>query len=119
MAERENCGCNRKLQRNRSVDAVELALNGYRVVATMRDLTQWAPGRRAPKAGVRDRLDLRRLDITEFESLSGAVETIVHDHGRIDVLVNNAGLAARASERTCSCTNIAISSKPTFSAMSP
>src|ERR1035441_6917450 len=75
--------------------AVELALNGYRVVATMRNLE--SRGRleeAAHKAGVRDRLDLRRLDITEFDSLPGAVEAIVRDHGQIDVLVNNAGFSA-------------------------
>ena len=75
--------------------AVELALNGYRVVATMRNLENrgWLEDA-AQKAGVGDRLDLRRLDITEFESLSGAVEAIVRDHGRIDVLVNNAGFSS-------------------------
>jgi NAD(P)-dependent dehydrogenase (short-subunit alcohol dehydrogenase family) len=74
--------------------AVELALNGYRVVATMRNLE--SRGRleeAAHKAGVRDRLDLRRLDITEFDSQPGAVEAIVRDHGWVDVLVNNAGFS--------------------------
>ena len=53
--------------------SVELALNGYRVVATMRDM-----GRRAKledaaqKGSVRDRLDLRRVDITETDSLADA-----------------------------------------------
>ena len=53
--------------------AVELARNGYRVVATMRDLGR--SGRleeAAQQAGVRDRLDLRRVDITEIDSLPGA-----------------------------------------------
>jgi len=74
--------------------AVELALSGYRVIATMRNLDN--RGRleeAARKAGVSERLDLRRLDITEFDSLPGAVEQLVRDHGHIDVLVNNAGFS--------------------------
>lgn len=72
--------------------SVELAAGGYAVVATMRDLERRARlEEAAEKAGVRDKLDLRRLDITEFDSLPGAVDQIARDHGRIDVLVNNAG----------------------------
>jgi NAD(P)-dependent dehydrogenase (short-subunit alcohol dehydrogenase family) len=77
------------------ITTVELARNGYRVVATMRDLGR--SGRleeAAQKAGVREQLDLRRVDITEFDSLPGAVEAIVRDHGRIDLLVNNAGFSS-------------------------
>src|SRR5664279_1305200 len=73
---------------------IEFATNGYTVVATMRDLTR--SGRleeAAQKAGVRDRLDLRQLDVTEFDSLPGAIDDIVRAHGRIDVLVNNAGFS--------------------------
>jgi len=73
---------------------IEFARNGYAVVATMRDLSRG--GRleeAAQKAGVRDRLDFRRLDVTEFDSLAPAVDAIVRDHGRIDVLVNNAGFS--------------------------
>jgi NAD(P)-dependent dehydrogenase (short-subunit alcohol dehydrogenase family) len=74
--------------------AVELALNGYRVVATMRDLGRSGKLEdAAQKAGVRDPVDLRRVDITEVDSLASAVEAIVRDHGRIDVLVNNAGFS--------------------------
>src|ERR1700744_6364033 len=76
------------------VTAVELARNGCRVVATMRDLTR--NGRlieAAQRAGVLPELNMRRLDITEFSSLPGAVDDIVRDHGRVDLLVNNAGFS--------------------------
>ena len=76
------------------VTVVELALHGYRVVATMRDLGRSGKLEdAAQKDGVRDRLDLRRVDITETDSLADAVGGIVRDHGRIDVLVNNAGFS--------------------------
>src|SRR5215472_1167831 len=77
------------------VTCVELARSGYRVIATMRDLAR--SGRleeAATKAGVRDRLDLRRLDITENETLAPMVEAVVRDHGRVDLLVNNAGFSS-------------------------
>jgi len=74
--------------------STELARNGYQVVATMRDLAR--SGRleeAAQKAGIRDRLELRRLDITETDSLAAAVDDILRDHSRIDALVNNAGFS--------------------------
>lgn len=74
--------------------AIEFAQNGYLVVATMRDLGR--SGRleeAAQKAGVPDKLDLRRLDVTDFDSIGSVIDGIVRDHGRIDVLVNNAGFS--------------------------
>ena len=74
--------------------AVELAGAGFRVVASMRDL-----GRRqrldeaAAKAGVAERIAVRRVDITEFESIPGFITQLERDYGRLDVLVNNAGFA--------------------------
>ena len=76
------------------VTAVEFAANGYRVVATMRDLSRRQRLEdAAEKAGVRDRLDLRRINVTEFDALAGVVGQIARDYGRIDVLVNNAGFS--------------------------
>ena len=74
--------------------AIEFAQNGYLVVATMRDLGRAAKLEEAAQAaGVREKLDLRRLDVTEFDSIAEVVNAIVRDHGRIDVLVNNAGFS--------------------------
>jgi NAD(P)-dependent dehydrogenase (short-subunit alcohol dehydrogenase family) len=74
--------------------AVELAGNGYLVVATMRNLANSGKLEEAAhKAGVRERIYVLRLDITEFESLPVAVEEIIRSHDRIDVLVNNAGFS--------------------------
>ena len=74
--------------------AVEFAANGYRVVATMRDLGRSAKlEKAAQQAGVRERIETRRLDVTEFDTLPAAVEEIARAHGRIDVLVNNAGFS--------------------------
>ena len=74
--------------------AVELARAGFRVVASMRDL-----GRRqrldeaVAAAGVGKNIDVRRLDITEFDGIPEFIAQLERDYGRLDVLVNNAGFA--------------------------
>jgi NAD(P)-dependent dehydrogenase (short-subunit alcohol dehydrogenase family) len=74
--------------------AVELARRGHTVVATMRDLSRRTRlDEAAAAAGVAGRLDFRRLDVTEFDSIPTVAAEVVRDHGRIDVLVNNAGFA--------------------------
>lgn len=55
---------------------------GDTVVATVRD-THELPEHPA--------LDVRRLDVREAEAVDALVADVVHLHGRIDVLVNNAG----------------------------
>jgi len=74
--------------------ALELARRGYTVASTMRDLARADRLKgEAEKAGVAGRIDIRQLDVTRFDELPAKVEGIVRDHGRIDVLINNAGYA--------------------------
>lgn len=74
--------------------SVELAKAGFRVVATMRDPTRRDRlDQAAAAAGVAGQLDIRALDVTNFDALPTFVDAVVRDHGRLDVLVNNAGFA--------------------------
>ena len=71
---------------------VELARAGFRVIATMRDLNRATRlDQLSAAAGVSERIEQRKLDITETLAIPHIVKDILRDHGRIDVLVNNAG----------------------------
>ncbi|MFI6846525.1 SDR family NAD(P)-dependent oxidoreductase [Kitasatospora sp. NPDC050467] len=72
--------------------AVAAARAGYHVVATMRD-----PGRSdalraaAAEAGVADRVEVARLDVTDPASVADCLAGVLGRHGRLDAVVNNAG----------------------------
>ncbi|MFC0211160.1 SDR family oxidoreductase [Paenibacillus chartarius] len=73
---------------------VELARGGCFVVATMRDLSKRGPLlEQARQAGVEGRLVCECLDVTIEARTEELVRQIVATYGRIDVLVNNAGIA--------------------------
>lgn len=85
--------------------AVELARRGLRVVATMRDPTRSDALRAAAgEAGVE--VDVRPLDVTDHDSASACVAGVLVDHGRLDLLVNNAGRGAVATAEQLSLAEV-------------
>lgn len=68
--------------------ATELLEQGYRVVVTARNPAQVAD----IVYGKEDRALTIQLDVTKQEDIDAAVQTVMDTWGRIDVLVNNAGI---------------------------
>jgi NAD(P)-dependent dehydrogenase (short-subunit alcohol dehydrogenase family) len=70
--------------------SLALSKNGYRTYATMRDLAK-----RDSIQSVADKqhLSIRvvQLDVTDENSINNAIQSILSESGRIDLLVNNAG----------------------------
>ncbi len=64
-----------------------LGAEGHHVHATVRDHSSDAELR----AGLEDLLTIHTLDLCDRPGMKAVLEAIVSDHGRIDVLVNNAG----------------------------
>lgn len=76
------------------LSSIELAKAGFRVVSTLRNLGgRTRLDEAASSSGVKDRIDVRQLDVTQVDAMSSVVGGILRDYGRIDVLVNNAGFA--------------------------
>jgi NAD(P)-dependent dehydrogenase (short-subunit alcohol dehydrogenase family) len=68
--------------------SIELAKAGFRVVATMRDLKRRDRlDQAATAAGIAAQLEVRALDVTNFDALPAFVDSVVRDHGRLDVLI--------------------------------
>lgn len=71
--------------------ALAFARSNARVVAAMRDLARGAALARAAEAEALN-LDIVALDVTQPQVFADALAQVVERHGRLDVLVNNAGI---------------------------
>jgi NAD(P)-dependent dehydrogenase (short-subunit alcohol dehydrogenase family) len=84
--------------------AVAAGRAGFTAVGTVRD-----PGRagalRAAAAAAGVAVDVAVLDVSDPESISDCVRTVLARHGRLDALVNNAGVAG--SNRTLELCDLA------------
>jgi NAD(P)-dependent dehydrogenase (short-subunit alcohol dehydrogenase family) len=72
--------------------AVGAARAGFTVVATVRDPDRAGALTDAAMAAGVD-VDVRKLDVTDAESVARCVEGVLSSYGRLDALVNNAGAA--------------------------
>ncbi len=73
--------------------AVDLAAKGWTVYGSMRSLDKGAKlAEMADEAGVSDRVHPVVCDVTDTESVNRAVAEVTADAGRIDVMINNAGI---------------------------
>ncbi|MEV5505490.1 SDR family NAD(P)-dependent oxidoreductase [Streptomyces orinoci] len=74
--------------------AVAAAEAGWTAIATMRDTGKaGALLQAAAEAGVADRVQVKRLDVTDAGSITACLDEVIAEHGRLDALVNNAGAA--------------------------
>ncbi|MEY9878284.1 NAD(P)-dependent dehydrogenase (short-subunit alcohol dehydrogenase family) [Streptacidiphilus sp. MAP12-33] len=72
--------------------SVAAAQAGWHVVATMRDTAKsGALTAAAQAAGVAERVEVRRLDVTDPASVASCLAEVLDAHGRLDAVVNNAG----------------------------
>ena len=70
--------------------SILLAQNGFRTYATMRNIDK---GDKLKEIAEKENLDLKiiKLDVTDDYSIKNAINEIIQETNRIDVLVNNAG----------------------------
>lgn len=74
--------------------AIGTARAGWTTIATMRDTAKaQALLKAAAEAGVADRIQVKRLDVTDSAGITACLDEVVAEHGRLDALVNNAGAA--------------------------
>ncbi|MFJ9846390.1 SDR family NAD(P)-dependent oxidoreductase [Kitasatospora sp. NPDC101155] len=74
--------------------AVGAAQAGWTAIATMRDTGKAdALLKAAAENDVADRIQVKRLDVVDPESIAACLDEVIAEHGRLDALINNAGAA--------------------------
>lgn len=70
--------------------AILFALKGYKVYATMRNLDKAEELKRRADS---ENLDITvvHLDVTDIKSIKSAIDRVIEEDGKIDLLINNAG----------------------------
>jgi NAD(P)-dependent dehydrogenase (short-subunit alcohol dehydrogenase family) len=86
--------------------ATELAAAGVLVFPTMRNLSK--------RPRQLDGFDVLALDVTKPSSIRAAVDTAVRKAGRIDVLVNNAGVGIGGFFEDCTDEEIRVQFETNF-----
>ena len=70
--------------------ALLFAQNGYKVYATMRNSAKGELLQQKATEGALD-IEILPLEVTDVQSIQAAVNTIIEQDGKIDLLINNAG----------------------------
>nr|XP_054761199.1 retinol dehydrogenase 8-like [Lytechinus pictus] len=87
-------GCSSGIGLNLAVKLGKDAAKKYLVYSTMRNLGKKGPLQEAADSALNDTILIRPLDVKSDDSVKNAVSEIIDEHGRIDIVVNNAGIAS-------------------------
>lgn len=83
-------GASRGIGRN---IAYNLALEGYKVVANYNKSEEAAKSLKNELKNIGKDIDILKADVSEESEVENLIEYVIRKYGRIDVLINNAGIA--------------------------
>ncbi|XP_033644381.1 retinol dehydrogenase 8-like [Asterias rubens] len=86
-------GCSTGIGRATAVHLAKKCNGDFKVYATVVDLSETADLETAAGDSLNKTLFIRELDVTKEATISAAVDEILRENGRIDVLFNNAGIS--------------------------
>jgi NAD(P)-dependent dehydrogenase (short-subunit alcohol dehydrogenase family) len=82
-------------------NARALAAKDATVIMAVRDLDKAATARKEiEESHPGAKLDVRELDLASLDSIHAFADRIVHEHDRLDILINNAGVMAIPEKKT-------------------